>query len=249
MELKTEVALRKNKKLYKDGDKLIKLFDETYSKSGILNEALIQARVEETGLNIPTLHEVAKINNNWAIVMDFINGKTIEQLIDQNPEKQDEYLELFVKVQQEIHSKKAPLLNDINQKMKNKIDQTNLSSATKFDLHSRLAGLEKANNVLHGDYSLSNVIVCENGKVYVIDWAHSTQGNPAVDIAMSYLLLVMENKQELAEKYLDIFCEKANMKKHYIKNWVPVVAAAHLPGSKDEVANMLEKFINVIEFQ
>ena len=41
------------KKLYRDGDRLIKMFDESYSKSGILNEALNQARVEETSLHIP----------------------------------------------------------------------------------------------------------------------------------------------------------------------------------------------------
>ena len=36
------------KKLYRDGDKLVKSFDESYSKAGILNEELNQARVEET---------------------------------------------------------------------------------------------------------------------------------------------------------------------------------------------------------
>ena len=38
------------KKVYHDGDRLIKSFDETYSKADILNEALNQARVEQTSL-------------------------------------------------------------------------------------------------------------------------------------------------------------------------------------------------------
>ena len=38
------------KKLYRDGDKLVKSFDESFSKAGILNEALNQARVEELSL-------------------------------------------------------------------------------------------------------------------------------------------------------------------------------------------------------
>ena len=42
------------KRVYRDGDTLIKQFDETYSKADILNEALNQARVEEScSLNIP----------------------------------------------------------------------------------------------------------------------------------------------------------------------------------------------------
>ena len=41
------IALRKNKTIYRDGDKCVKLFCKGYSKSDILNEALNQARIEE----------------------------------------------------------------------------------------------------------------------------------------------------------------------------------------------------------
>ena len=56
------IAERKTKTVYKDGDKTIKLFIENYSKAAILNEALIQSRVEEsTDLKISKLIEVTKI--------------------------------------------------------------------------------------------------------------------------------------------------------------------------------------------
>ena len=42
------IAERKTKTVYKDGDKTIKLFIENYSKAAILNEAVIQSRVEES---------------------------------------------------------------------------------------------------------------------------------------------------------------------------------------------------------
>ena len=51
------------KKLYRDGDRLVKSFDSTYSKAGILNEALNQARVEETGLNIPKVLGVSAVSD------------------------------------------------------------------------------------------------------------------------------------------------------------------------------------------
>ena len=35
---------REDKKIYKDGDRLVKVFDGTYSKANILNEALNHAR-------------------------------------------------------------------------------------------------------------------------------------------------------------------------------------------------------------
>ena len=71
MKLDTVIAQRSNKTVYRDGDHCIKVFNEDYSKSDVLNEALNQARVEETGLNIPKIIEVTKIDGKWAIVTDF----------------------------------------------------------------------------------------------------------------------------------------------------------------------------------
>ena len=58
------IAVRTTKTVYRDGDKVIKVFDEHYSKADILNEAVNQARVEETGLNIPKLLEVTKVGGS-----------------------------------------------------------------------------------------------------------------------------------------------------------------------------------------
>lgn len=71
MELKELIASRPAKKIYRDGDLCIKVFDESFSKADVLNEALNQARVEETGLNIPRIQEVLKIDGKWAIVRDY----------------------------------------------------------------------------------------------------------------------------------------------------------------------------------
>ena len=132
--------------------------------------------------------------------------------------------------------------------MADKIDETELSDSKKFDLKSRLAGFEKHNKVLHGDYQFSNVIIDKNGKVYIVDWSHATQGNASADVAMSYLLMKMDKKDELAEKYLDLFCKKTNTDKHYVQTWIPIVAAAHLNKCKPENKAMLESFIDVVEY-
>ena len=84
MELIHESA---GKKLYRDGDKLIKSFDESYSKANILNEALNQARVEETSLNIPKILAVTVVDGRWAIVRELIEGETLESLMAKHPEK------------------------------------------------------------------------------------------------------------------------------------------------------------------
>ena len=197
------IAERSTKTVYRDGNRTIKLFVENYSKPDILNEALNQARVEETGLNMPKLLEVTKMENRWALISEHIEGKSLQELMDEHPEKQEEYMNMFIEVQLNILSKKAPMLNKLKDKMKRKISETELSDSIKYELDARLAGMPRHNKVCHGDFNPSNVIIKEDGTAYVIDWAHATQGNSSADAARTYLLFNLEGKAELAEKYLN----------------------------------------------
>ena len=60
MNLERVIAVRTSKTVYRDGNQCIKIFDADYSKADVLNEALNQARVEETGLNIPKVIEIGR---------------------------------------------------------------------------------------------------------------------------------------------------------------------------------------------
>lgn len=243
------IAERKTKTVYRDNGRTIKLFIENYPKSSILNEALNQARVEETGLNIPKLLEVTKMENRWALISEHIEGKSLEELMQENPDQIDEYLNTFVDVQLNILSTTAPMLNKLKDKMKRKIAETDLSDTIKYDLNTRLESMPKHNKVCHGDFNPSNVIIKEDGTAYVIDWAHVTQGNNSADIARTYLLFNLEGKKELAEKYLNLISEKANIEKRYIQKWIPIVAAAHLSKASEEEKNFLMNWIDVVDYQ
>ena len=249
MKLDKIVAVRTTKTIYRDGDKIIKLFDENYSKADILNEALNQARVEETGLNIPKLLEVTKIDGKWAIVIEYIPGKTLEQLMKEHPEKIDEYLNLFVDLQMEVHSKRAPLLNKLKDKMNRKIAQTDLSATTRYELHTRLDSLPKHNKVCHGDFNPSNIIISKDGTPYIIDWSHATQGNASADVARTYLLFWLGGQIDLAEKYLNLFCNKSDTAKQYVQKWIPIVAASQMVKGKKEEREFLMHWVDVVDYE
>lgn len=53
MNLDRIIAVRNNKTVFRDGARVIKVFDSDFTKAEILSEALNQALVEETGLHIP----------------------------------------------------------------------------------------------------------------------------------------------------------------------------------------------------
>lgn len=48
-----EVVTRGNKVVYRDGDSLVKVFNDAKPASDVFNEALNLARVQETGINTP----------------------------------------------------------------------------------------------------------------------------------------------------------------------------------------------------
>ncbi len=248
MKLDNVIAVRKNKKIYRDGEKCIKVFDKSYSKADILNEALNQARIEETGLNLPRLLEVKTIDGQWAIVYEYISGKTLAELMEQNPQRIDEYLEIMVDLQLDVHTKRSPLLNKLKDKMNRKISQTTLDETTRYDLHTRLESMPKHNKVCHGDFNPSNIIIDENGTPYILDWAHATQGNASADVARTYLLFCLAGKNEVAEKYLDLFCEKSGTPKRYVQNWMPIVAASQSVKGNENEREFLLSWVSVVDY-
>ena len=249
MKLDNIIAVRTNKTVYRDGDRSIKVFDSDYSKADVLNEALNQARVEETGLNIPKIIEVTKIDGKWAIVSDYISGKTLAELMKENPDKKDEYLELFVDLQMHVHSMTAPLLNRLKDKMNRKISQTDLDATTRYDLHTRLESMPKHNKVCHGDFNPSNIIITDDGTPYIIDWAHATQGNASADVARAYLLFCLDGDKEFADKYLNLFCKKSNTARQYIQKWMPIVAASQSVKGRPDEREFLLSWVDVVDYE
>ena len=249
MKLDNVIAVRSNKTIYRDGNRCIKVFDENYSKADVLNEALNQARIEETGLNIPKILEVTMIDGKWAIVAEYIEGKTLAQLMEENKDKFDEYLELLVDLQLEVHSKKAPLLNKLKDKMNRKISETTLDATTRYELHTRLEGMPKHTKVCHGDFNPTNIVISEDGTAYIIDWAHATQGNASADVARTYLLFCLDGDMDGAKKYLDLFCKKSNTARQYVQKWMPIVAASQSVKGNEKEREFLLSWVDVVDYE
>ena len=249
MKLDKIIAVRTGKTIYKDEDRAVKVFDSDYSKADILNEALNQARIEETGLNIPKILGVNMIDGKWAIVSEFVKGKTMAQLMAENPDKFDEYLEQFVDIQMSIHEMKAPLLTKLKDKMNRKISQADIDATTRYELHTRLEGMPKHNKVCHGDFNPSNIIITEDGVPYILDWSHATQGNASADVARTYLLFWLNGNIEGAKKYMELFCKKSDTAKQYIEKWLPIVAASQSVKGNAKEREFLLSWVDVVDYE
>ena len=243
------IAVRTRKTVYREGETAVKVFDSDFAKYDVLNEALNQARVEDIGINVPKIIEVKTVEDGkWAIVSEFIQGKTLAQLMKENPAKKDEYLEMFVDLQMKMHSTVCPGLAKLKDKMNRKISEADLDATTRYELHTRLESMPKHNKVCHGDFNPENIIVKDDGTPYILDWSHATQGNASADVARTYLLFWLSGDIDLAEKYMDMFCRKSDTAKQYIQKWLPIGAASQSVKGKQEEREFLLGWVNVVEY-
>lgn len=245
---KQVIVERHNKVVYDCGDVVAKVFNGNKPAADIFNEALNLARADQAGIDVPELVEVGKVGPSWAIVTKKVEGKTLRQLISEDYEV--ERMDAFVDLELSIHAHAHPLMTSQKEKysrMINSLGDT-LSEATRYELLVRLDGMPNHHKVCHGDFVPSNIIVRDDGSMCICDWAHATQGNGGADCATTYLHLMLGGEQEIAEKYLRVYCEKQGCSMAYIQNWMSIVAAAELARGRVVEQDYLLSMIDVVDY-
>ena len=238
-----------NKKVYDLGTQIVKVFNADKPASDVLNEALNLARVTESGVKTPHVVEVSQVEGaGWALVTEKVPGVTLEQKMEEDPSRFYEYLEQFVDLQISIHQLHNQLLPRQKDKYGRMIDSLDgLNATTRYNLQERLNGMRRHRRICHGDFNPSNVIVSEDGTLSVCDWAHATQGSPAADAAMTYLLFAMKDQQQ-AEAYLELYCDRADEPMQVVRQWRSIVAASELARKRGDQKEFLMRWIDVVDY-
>ncbi|MEI3406940.1 MAG: phosphotransferase [Christensenellales bacterium] len=164
---------------------------------------------EEVGLNVPELLEVKDTGEGWALVIRNIPGKTMAQLMQEQPENIDSLMEQFVDIQSDIHKYTCKQMGRLKDKLNAQISslRDELDATTRYELHVRLENMKPHTKITHGDFNPTNVLIGDDGKVYILDWAHAAIGNASADAAMTYLLFALED-QKKADLYLQLLLQE-----------------------------------------
>lgn len=226
MRLDRMIAVRNDKTIFCDNDECIKVFHRVYSKSDILNEAHNHARMEDTGLSVPKLLEVKTIDGRWAIVSEYIKGKNLELLMQEEPEKKAEYLEVLIGLQLDMFYRECPPIPRLKDKLNRRIKNCELDATRRFELHAVLNEMPLQRKICHGDFVPSNVIISKDGVAFLIDFSHVSQGSAEADIARTYLEFLGKRDEDGAAYYLERICHKGGFAREEVMRWIPIVAAA-----------------------
>ncbi len=225
MTLDRIIAIRNDKTVYHDGNYSLKAFRNSVHMSYILMEGFFQSVAAEIGLPVPAIHTIKQEGGRWTLVSDYIKGESLKRMYIANVGEREKYMERFVEEQLKIHEKTFCGLPSAKILMKTRLCQANIPQETKDEI---LLGIEKLPDGLslcHGDYTLSNIVVTEDGKYYILDWSKASLGCGNYDAALSYIILGRSLGDETGSLYLKTYCKASGESVDDIKAWIPYVAA------------------------
>lgn len=231
--------------VYKVNNYALKVFNKNYKKSGAFYEALITSVIEECGLPIAKINEVIDADGHIAIKMDYIQGSSFYNIMMNDKENIELYINQMADLQILIHSKKLPSLFKLKDKLRIKIQSSPITdSAKKEKLLKVLSGLPDSDALCHGDFHANNII-CSEEKLFIIDWVDASVGCAAGDVCRTYMIYCFY-APEIADAYLTAYCNKTGTDREKILEWLPVVAAARLSENFPSEAEKITAWMNSI---
>ncbi|MDR4885983.1 aminoglycoside phosphotransferase family protein [Fredinandcohnia sp. QZ13] len=230
--------------IYLSDNKIVKVFNGFLPDTESINEANKQRYAYLSGLPVPEIFDVTKINGKQAIIMEYVKGETLGDLFIKHKEQAEHYLNISVAMQLDIHSIIPDGLEPMHDKLYRQIESVNeLDKRQKSYLLKKLESFTYEDRLCHGDFHLFNLILSEN-QVVVIDWVDSSAGDIRADIYRTYLLY-SQFSSELAEMYLRLYCEKSGILRSEVFQWAPIIAGGRLSeGVSSENSERLIEIIN-----
>ncbi len=182
MNLGNPIASGNTASIYLEEGNVIKIFNELLPCGEAGYEADKQKLAYSVGLPVPKILEVKKIEGKQAIIMEYVQGKTLGELISDSPGDTGHYMDLSVDIQLKIHSMKIDGLEPMKRKLANQIKGAGeLSQRLKDVLINKLEKITFEGRLCHGDFHLNNLIMSDGGSVTIIDWIDSSSGDIRAD--------------------------------------------------------------------
>ncbi len=243
MNLGAPIAIGNTAKVYLYENRIFKVFNDYLPDMESLYEVDKQKYAYSCGLSVPRILDVTKIDGKQAIIMEYIKGRTFGEIISENMEKAEYYMDLSIDIQQKIHMIVPDSLEPMTEKLSRQIrSANNLDDRHKSALIQKLDTMTFENRLCHGDYHLFNLILTDHN-VTIIDWVDSSAGDLRADVYRTYLLYSQVSK-ELADMYLRLYCEKSGLSKDEVFQWAPIIAGARL--SENVLSEKSERLIDIV---
>ncbi|EOP96773.1 aminoglycoside phosphotransferase [Bacillus cereus VD140] len=162
MVLGNPIAKGNTAEIYLTDDKVVKLFKDYLSDTESIKEANKQKYAYSCGLPVPNVFEVTKIHDRQAIIMEYVKGENIGDLLLNNLNEAERYIGLCVNEQKKIHAIRVN--TDEMELMRKRLERQiksvhNLDASKKKNILQKLDSITFDFRLCHGDFHPFNLIL------------------------------------------------------------------------------------------
>lgn len=172
-----------------DDSKVLKLYNKTKNENLVIREFETIKTLNLVNLPIPKVFEFVKINDRPGLVMEKIDGESINVAERNKPWLNIHLPNKLAKLHIQIHEidnlKNIPLVNDSLKEYLGICDHLPKHLA-EFVIKT-LNELPVKNNLCHGDFHAGNIMI-RKGEFVLIDWGNVCLGDPLSDIARTLII-------------------------------------------------------------
>ncbi|RNA70009.1 phosphotransferase family protein [Alteribacter keqinensis] len=226
MNLGEPVAKGNTAKIYLHENKVYKVFNSQLPSGESLYEATKQSYACLCGLPVPKILDIATMDGNQVIVMEYVKGRSMGDMVFENMELSEHFMNISVDVHRKIHSITPDSLEPMSDKLSRQIEMADIDKRQKAALLKKLETMAFDKRLCHGDFHLFNLMM-DNNKVTILDWVDSSAGDIRADVYRTYLLY-SQVSTHLANIYLKRYCSRSGLTQDEVLEWAPIIAGARL---------------------
>jgi thiamine kinase-like enzyme len=205
-----------------DGVYAYKIYEPWMPIEHILKEEKILKEIKaKTDLNVI---DCEWLNDQNMLKMTLIKGKTLAEMM--RKEKYQFGIETLIQCQIQVFQYHDLQLEDAFVSFRYTINTSSLSDDIKIKALKSLSSIKFEQQLCHFDMHLENIMMSSQTP-FIIDWANAKCGNPVMDIARTYIIMLQYVKRK-ANIYLKSICKKMNYELNDVLNAIPIMAALRM---------------------
>jgi len=220
---------------------VLKLFHDWFNLENIEYEARIARAVHASGLPVPAVGEIIRVNGRNGLLYQRVDGDSMWGRLSRYPWRVFHYARRTAELHAEMHNRTVQV--DLPSQRLRLVNKINDAKTLPEHLRSRalttLESLPDGDRICHGDFHPGNILTTGQTET-IIDWIDASCGNPVADVARTTILLLgaadRQIQGSLRRTIVRIF--HSAYLRHYFKlnpggreeynRWLPVIAAARL---------------------
>ena len=177
--------------IYRYGEEnIVKTYHNGASLDEIRNEKDLCRMVFVKGINTAIPYDVVKVGDSYGSVAELLNAKSIAKILQTNPEKFEDCMNIYTELLKKIHSTpveigEMPSMKETGVKWIKDLE-AELPQDQWSKLFNMINNISEPKFMVHGDYHINNVMI-QDEEPLLIDMDTVAFGHPIFEFAAIYL--------------------------------------------------------------